>query len=106
MLTRLMDRFVVRCPGLAWFLPVLRILMLRVAGSWLKVFEFPFVSKVDLYKLRGKRGEYGSSLDVIATLVLDRIVASPLLDGALLDVAPTLCNGLYGRVTPSWSLLA
>ena len=50
-----------------------------------KDFEFPFVSKVDLYKLRGKRGEYGSNLDVIATLVLDRIVASLLLDGALLD---------------------
>ena len=58
--------------------------MLRVAVSWLNVFEFAFL-KVDLYKLRGKRGEYGSSLDVIATLVLDRIVASPLFDGAMLD---------------------
>ena len=80
--------------------------MLRVAGSWLKVFEFPFVSKVDLYKLRGKRGEYGSSLNFIATLVLDRIVASPLLDGAILDDSTNFRNGVYGRVTPSWSLLA
>ena len=46
--------------------------MLRVAVSWLNVFEFAFL-KVDLYKLRGNSGEIDLqlSLNLIATLVLD-----------------------------------